>query len=164
MSRHHDVVVTLAQVFCSLSLVVMMSRHRFSCRDITLRFYRLHWLFFMSRPQFSCRDISSFNCCSFFSCLCFDPCRDLHQIPFNLPDVATSELDCVDLQTASMTQPVAFISALSIDCIFLSTYCCIFLLSFFLPANDKLVSFFIFLYINYSFLDENQTEKWTKNR
>ena len=26
------------------------------------------------------------------------------------------------------------------------------------------MSFFIFLYINYSFLDENQTEKWTKNR
>ena len=35
MSRHHDVVVTLAQVFCSLALVVMMSRHRFSCRDIS---------------------------------------------------------------------------------------------------------------------------------
>ena len=25
------------------------------------------------------------------------------------------------------------------------------------------MSFFIFLYINYSFLDENQTKKWTKN-
>ena len=123
MSRHHDVVVTLAQVFCSLSLVVMMSRH---CR--------LHWLFLMSRPQFSCRDISSWYCTfervspvvamsthgfEAFSCLCFDPCRDLHQIPFNLPDVATSELDCVDLQSALMTQPVAFISVLPIDCTFI---------------------------------------------
>ena len=35
MSRYHDVVVTLAQVFCSLALVVMMSPHRFSCRDIS---------------------------------------------------------------------------------------------------------------------------------
>ena len=27
--------MTFAQVFCSLALVVMMSRHRFSCRDIS---------------------------------------------------------------------------------------------------------------------------------
>ena len=74
-----------------------------------------------------------------------------------------SELDCVDLQSASMTQPVAFISVLPIDCTFIHLLLN-FSLSFSLPANDKLVSFFIFLYINYSFLDENQTEKWTKNR
>ena len=106
---------------------------------------------------------SSFNFCSFLSCLCCDPCRDLHQIPLNLPDVATSELNCVDLKTAKMSQLVDFISALPLTA-FLSTYCCIFLLSFSLPANDKLVSFFIFLYINYLILDENQTEKWTKKR
>ena len=51
---------------------------------------------------------------------------------------------------------------------FCSTYCCIFLLlfllSFSLPVNNKLVSFFIFLQINCPFLDENQAEKWTKNR
>ena len=41
---------------------------------------------------------------------------------------------------------------------------CFILLSFTLPANNKLVSFFIFLYINCPFLDENQVEKWTKNR
>ena len=48
-----------------------------------------------------------------------------------------------------------------LDCI-LSTYCCIFILSFSFPVNDKLVSFFIFLHNNYSFLIEKQTEKWTK--
>ena len=133
-----------------------MSRHQSSCRDIILCCCRLYWFFMMSRLQPFCRDITLFNFCSFFSCLCFAPCRDLHQIPFNLPDVATSELDCVGLKTASMSQLVAFISALPLTA-FLPTYCCIFLLSLSLPANDKLVSFFIFLYINYSFLDENQT-------
>ena len=117
---------------------------------------RLHWLFMMSRLQFSCRDITLFNFCFFLSCICCDPCRDLHQFPFNLSNVATSELDCVSLKSASMSQ-------LSLTA-FLPTYCCIFLLSFSFLANDKLVSFFIFLYINYSFLTENQTEKWTKKR
>ena len=97
---------------------------------------------------------SSFNFCSFLSCLRCDPCRDLHQIPFNLPDVATLELDCVDLKTASMSQLIVFIYALLLTA-FLSTYCCIFLLSFSLPANDKLVSFFIIMYINYSIFTEN---------
>ena len=105
----------------------------------------------------------SFHFCSFLSCLRCDPCRDLHQIPFSLPDVVTSELDCVDLQVVSNTQPVAFISVLLLTA-FLSTYCCIFLLSFSLPVNNKLVSFFIILHINYSILTENQTEKWTKKR
>ena len=95
--------------------------------------------------------------------MCCDPCRDLHQIPFNLPVVATSELDCVGLKTASMSDLIVFISALLLTA-FLSTYYCIFLLSFSLPANDEFVSFFIFLYINYSFLDENKIEKWTKKR
>ena len=68
-----------------------------SCRDITLCFCRLHWLFLMSRPQFLSRH-HSFNFCSFLRCLYCDPCRDLHQIPYNFPDVATSELDCADPQ------------------------------------------------------------------
>ena len=132
----------------------LVSRHQPSCRDITLCCCRLHWLFMMSRLRFSCRDITLFNFCFFLSCICCDPCRDLHQFSFNLSNVATSELDCVSLNSSSMSQ-------LSLTA-FSPTYCCIFLLSFFFPANDKLVSFFIFLYINYSFLTENQTEKWTK--
>ena len=47
MSRRQDVVVTSLPAFCSLSLVVMMSRHRFSCRDITGGLCRLY----------CCRDI-----------------------------------------------------------------------------------------------------------
>ena len=47
VSRHQDVVVTSLHTFCTLALVVTMSRHRFSCRDITVRLYRLYW----------CRDI-----------------------------------------------------------------------------------------------------------
>ena len=134
----------------------LVSRHQPSCRDITLCCCRLHWLFMMSRLRFSCRDITLFNFCFFLSCICCDPCRDLHQFSFNLSNVANSELDCVSLNSASMSQ-------LSLTA-FLPTYCCIFLLSFFFPANDKLVSFFIFMYINYSFLTENRTEKWTKKR
>ena len=117
----------------------------------------------MSRLQIFCRDITLLLSTPSSAAYAAIPCRDLHQIPFNLPDVATSELDCVDLQAASITQPVAFISVLLLTA-FLSTYCCIFLLSFSLPVNDKLVSFFIIMHINYSILDENQTEKWTKNR
>ena len=133
----------------------LVSRHQPSCRKITLCCCRLHWLFMMSRLQLSCRD-SLFNFFFFLSCICCDPCRDPHQFPFDLSDVATSELDCVSLKFASMSQ-------LSLTA-FLSTYCCIFLLSFSFPSNDELVSFFIILYINYSFLDENKTEKWTKKR
>ena len=39
-----------------------MSRHLFSCRDITLRFCKLHCSLLMSRPQSSCCDISSRYC------------------------------------------------------------------------------------------------------
>ena len=67
-----------------------------------------------------------------------------------------------------MNQPVAFISALPSDCTFApliaAFFYYFFLLSFSLPVNNKLVSFFIFLQINCPFLDENQVEKWTKNR
>ena len=51
-------VMTSAQVFGTLQLLVVMSRHRSSCRDIRLCCCRLHWLFVMSRLQLSCRDIS----------------------------------------------------------------------------------------------------------
>ena len=171
MSRHHfscrDIsswhctiervssdVMTSTQVFCTLPLLVVMSRHQSSCRDITLCCCRLHWLFMMSRLHPFCRDITLFNFCSFLGCLCLASCNELHQFPFNLSDVVTSELDCVGLKTASMSQPIAFISALPLTA-FLSTYCCIFLSSFSFPANDKLVSFFIFLFSICPFLYEN---------
>ena len=54
--------MTSLHTFCSLLLVVTMSRHRFSCRDITVRLCRLYWLLFTSRHQVSCRDISSWYC------------------------------------------------------------------------------------------------------
>ena len=140
-----------------------MSRHRFSCRDIILCCCRLHWLLLMSRLQLPCRDINLFNFCSFFSCFCLASCHELHQLPFNLHDVVTSELDCVDFQAASLTQPFAFIFAFFFTA-FLSTYCYIFLLPFSFPANDNLVSFCMILYIKYSILTKNKTEKWTKKR
>ena len=140
-----------------------MSRHHFSCRDIILCCCRLHWLLLLSRLQLPCRDINLFNFCSFFNCFCLASCHELHQLPFNFPDVVTSELDCMDLQAASLTQQSDFNSALFLTA-FLSTYCCIFLLSFSFPANDNLVSFCMILYINYSNITENKTEKWTKKR
>ena len=139
-----------------------MSRHQSSCRDIILCYCRLHWLFVMSRLQLPCRDINLFNFCSFFSCLFLSSCHELHHFPLILHDVVTSELYCVDFQAASLTQPSDFISALFLTA-FLSTYCCIFLLSFSFPANDNLVSFCIILYINYPIITENKIEKWTKN-
>ena len=135
---------------------LLVSRHQPSCRDITWCCCRLHWLFMMSRLQLPCRDIILFKFYSLFSCKCCDSCPVLHQFFFNFPDVVTSVLDCVSLKSASMNQ-------FSLTA-FLSTYCCIFLLSFSSPVNDTLVSFFIFLHNNYSFLNEKQTEKWTKNR
>ena len=82
LSRHHLMLLKVALVVNDVATSVLLSRHY------------------------------SFNLCSFLSCLRCDPCRDLHQIPFNLSNVATSELDCLDLKTASIAQPVAFISAL----------------------------------------------------
>ena len=155
--------MTSAQVFGTVSLLVVMSRHQSSCRDISLCCCRLHWLLLMSRLQLPCRDIILFNFCSSFSCLSFASGHELHHFPFNLHDVVTSELDCVDLQAASLTQPFDFISALFLTA-FLSTYCCIFLLSFSFPANDNLVSFCVILHINYSILTKNKTEIWTKKR
>ena len=141
-----------------------MSRHRFSCRDIILYCCRLHWLILMSRLQLPCRDINLLNLCSLFSCFCLASCHELHHFSFNFHDVVTSELDCVNLQADSLTQPFDFIAALFFLTAFLSTYCCIFLLSFSFPVNDNLVSFCMILYINYSNITENKTEKWTKKR
>ena len=149
--------MTSAQVLGTLFMLDVMSRRRSSCRDITYINWcccRLHWLFLMSRLQFRCRDITLFTFCFFLRCICCDPCRDLRQFPFNSLEVATSQQDCSLSKTASMSQPVAFISALLLT-VFLSNYCCIFLLSFFFPVNDTWVSFFIFLHHNYSFLTEN---------
>ena len=119
MSRYHDVVVTLAQVFCSLSLVVMMSRHRFSCRDITLRFYRLHWLFWMSRLQIFYHDILPLVAAPSSAVYALIPVAACCSFSSIFLDVATSELDCVNRKTASMGQLVGFISALPIDCTFI---------------------------------------------
>ena len=147
MSRRRFYCRDITLCFFKLHWLLFSSRHQPSCHDITLCCCRLHWLFMMSRLQFSCPDITLFNFCFFLSYLCCNPCRDLHQFLVDLSDVATSELDCVSLKSASISQ-------LSLTA-FSPTYCCIFLLSFSFPANDELVSFFLFLYINYSFLDEN---------
>ena len=122
------------------------------CRDISL----CHDIMMLSRHR-------SFSLWLVLSRLSCDPCRDLHQIPsiflMSRPHNWTVHtLNCINDSVSRFH----FCSTIRLH--FFSTYCCIFLLSFSLPANNKLVSFFIFLYINYAFLDENQTEKWTKNR
>ena len=53
MSRHQSLVATLAQVFCSLQLVVHDVATSISCRGINLSLRRLHWLFLVSRLQYS---------------------------------------------------------------------------------------------------------------
>ena len=83
-------VMTSAQVFGALLLLVVMLRRQYSCRDISLCCCRLHWLLLMSRLQLPCRDIILLNFCSFFSCLCLASCHELHQFPFTLHDVVTS--------------------------------------------------------------------------
>ena len=140
-----------------------MSRHRFSCRDIIFCCCRLHWLIL-------CRDFSSHVATSTFlisapssAASALLPVMNCITFPLILHDFVTSELDCVDFQAASLTQQSDFNSALFLTA-FLSTYCCIFLLSFSFPANDNLVSFCMILYINYSNITENKTEKWTKKR
>ena len=89
------------------------------------------------------------------TCIKFTSCRDL-------------VTGLCKPQNCNINQPAALISSLPFQLHFYFTNCCIFqllfLLSFTLPANNKLVSFLIFLQINYPFLDENQAEKWTKNR
>ena len=155
--------MTSAQAFGALLLLVVMSRHQFPCRDISFCCWWLHWLLLMSRLQLQCRDIILLPFCSFFSCFCLASCHELHHFSFNFHDVVTSELDCMDLQAASLTQQSDFNSALVLTAL-LSTYCCIFLLSSSFPVNDNLVSFCMILYINYSNMARNKIEKWTKKR
>ena len=93
MSRHRSACRDIQYITVAENGCLLVSRHQFSCRDITLRCCRLHWLFLMSRLQFPCRDINLFKFCSFLSCKCCDSYRDLHQIHFDLSDVATSKLD-----------------------------------------------------------------------
>ena len=155
--------MTSAQAFGALLLLVVMSRHQSPCRDISLYCLWLHWLLLMSRLQLPCCDIILLHFCSFFSCFCLASCYDLHHFSCNFHDVVTSELDCMDLQAVSLTQQSDFNSALVLTA-FLSTYCCIFLLSSSFPVNDNLVSFCIILYINSSNIAKNKTEKWTKKR
>ena len=142
-------------------MLFLMSRHQFSCRDITLCCCRLHWLFMMSRLQIFCRDITSLISTPSSAAYAVIPVATCCICFFNFLEVATSKLDCVDLKAASMIPQLLLFLHLSSTAFFIHLLL-IFLLSLSIPANDKLVSFFIFLYINYSFLTENQTEKWTK--
>ena len=114
------------------------------CRDINL-----------------CRDITmlsrhhSFSFCSILSCLSCDPCRDLHQISFNFLDVATSNMDCANPKTATLINQLLSFLLCHLNCTFTppiaAFFYCFVLLFFTLPANNKLVSFFIFMYINCPF-------------
>ena len=105
-------VMTSAQAFGALLLLVEMSRHQSPCRDISFCCWWLHWLLLMSRLQLPCRDIILLHFCSFFSCFCLASCHELHHFSLNFHDVVTSELDCMDLQAASLTQQSDFNSAL----------------------------------------------------
>ena len=156
------------------------------CRDnslsyISFIFQNLSWLqgaslvatSIPSRDINPCRDItmlSRHHSLSFWlilSCLSCDPCRDLHQIP-SIFLMSRPHNWTVHTQNCINESACCFHFCSAIRLHFYSTYCCIFLplflLSFSLHVNNKLVSFFIFLQINCPFLDENQAEKWTKNR
>ena len=144
-------------------MLFLMSRHQSSCRDITLGCCRLHWLLMMSRLQCFCRDITSLSSAPSSAAYAVIPVATCCICSFNYLEVATSRQDCAHFNTASMSQLVASIFASIIDCIFI--HLLLKFSSFFhFPANDNFVSFFIFLYSNCLILDENQTEKWTKNR
>ena len=117
-----------------------------------------------------CRDItmlSRHHSLSFWlllSCLSGTSCRDLHQTHSMILMSRPHNLDCASQKLhLKISQLLSFLLCHSIA-LLLHLLLHFFLLSFSLPANNKFVSFFIFLHINYSFLDENQSEKWTKNR
>ena len=101
-----------------------------------------------------CRDIVQLSFWLITSCLPCDPCRDLHQVP-SVFLMSRRHSWTMQTQNRNINQPVSFVFVLPIELHFYSTNCCIFLLLFLLsstlPANNKLVSFFIFLHINYSF-------------
>ena len=173
MSRPQSLVATSTYVFGGFTGC-------FWCRDfspLSRQQLELHQLHF-SKPVIASRRFS---------------CRDLHPLSQHQPLVSAQSsaaylvipvATCIKFpsiflmsrrhnwtvqpRNCNINQPVAFISALPFELHFYSTNCCIFLLlfllSFTLPANNKLVNFFIFLQINCPFLDENKVEKWTKNR
>ena len=111
MSRHRSLVATSAQVFCSLQLVVHDVATSISCRDISLCLCSLHWLFLVSRHH-------SFSPWLILNCLSCDLCRDLHQISFNFPDVATSSLDCVNTKTATLINQLLSFLPCHLNCTF----------------------------------------------
>ena len=93
MSRHRSSCRDLKYMCCCCNGCLLVSRHQSSCRDITWCCCSWNWLFLMSRLQFPRRDINLLNFCSFLCCICGGSCRDLQLFPFDLSDVATSELD-----------------------------------------------------------------------
>ena len=109
----------ISSYLCSFQLMSSVVATSILCRDITSCLCRFHWLLLVSRHQSSVATtaevtaVSSFQTChsftalflsrhhdvvassflyfcSILSCLSCVPCRDLHQISFNFPDVATS--------------------------------------------------------------------------
>ena len=111
-------VVTSLHAFCSLSLVVTMSRRRFSCRDITLCCCRLHWLFMMLRLQIFCRDITSLIYAPSSAAYAVVPVATCCICFFNFLEVTTSKLDCVDLKAASMIPQLLLFLHLSLTAFF----------------------------------------------
>ena len=111
-------VVTSLHAFCSLSLVVTMSRRRFSCRDITLCCCRFHWLFMMLRLQIFCRDITSLISAPSSVTYAVVPVATCCICFFNFLEVTTSKLDCVDLKAASMIPQLLLFLHLSLTAFF----------------------------------------------
>ena len=87
---------------CNLQLTMSYIATSISCRDISLSLWRLQLVAFLVATSIPCRDINlcrditmlsrhhSLSLSLILSCLPCDPCRDLHQISFNFPDVETS--------------------------------------------------------------------------
>ena len=161
-------------------MTLQLSTGHIYCRDISLlsrhqlRSLEVQLVAFGVATSVLCRDITL----SYIS-LIFSTCHIFKALLLSRPPslVATSifvttSRCCRDIITGlCQPQSATLVNQLLsfLPCHFLhfySTNCCIFLLLFLLsltlPANNKLVSFFIFLHINYSFLDKNQTEKWIK--
>ena len=89
MSRYQSLVTTLAQVFCSLQLVVHDVGTSISYRDISLCLWRLRWLLSISRLQSSVATTASVKSAS-----SFQTCHSFKAILLSRPPslVATSTL------------------------------------------------------------------------
>ena len=163
MSRPPSLVVTSAQVFYSFQMVVPDVAKSVSCRDINVMNCIHQLISYDVVTSISCRDIiplvpeqsiAAYTMIPIVTCIKF-------------PSIfLTSRLQNWTAQTQNCINESAscFHSCSAIRLHFYSTYCYIFLLSSILPANNKLVSLFIFLQSNSPFLYEKQAEKWTKNR